>query len=118
MRRRLLALLAVVLLSACQIRTEVALDVAEDGSGTVTVSVGLDPDAASRVPGLEEELRIDDLEATGWTVTGPAVEADGFTWVRATKAFASSPVGAGAIVVTKRLRWISCSTRCGPAGMR
>ena len=52
--RPLVALLAVVLLAACQVRTEVAVDVGEDGSGTVTVSVGLDPDAASRVPGLAE----------------------------------------------------------------
>jgi len=86
--RRLLGLLAVVVLAtACQVRTEVAVDVEEDGSGIVTVSVGLDPDAASRVPGLADELRVDDLEATGWTVTGPEVEVDGFSWIRASKPF-------------------------------
>lgn len=95
--RPLLALLVVVLLAACQVRTEVAIDVAEDGSGTVMVSVGLDPDAASRFPGLADELRVDDLEATGWTITGPAVEEDGFSWVRATKPFAT-PEEAGAVL--------------------
>jgi hypothetical protein len=97
LRRPLLAVVALVLLAGCQIRTEVALDVAEDGSGTVTVSVGLDPDAAGRVPGLADELRVDDLEATGWTITGPAVEDDGFTWVRAAKPFAT-PEEAGAVL--------------------
>lgn len=97
LRRPLLAVVALLLLAGCQIRTEVAIDVAEDGSGTVTVSVGLDPDAAGRVPALADELRVDDLEATGWTVTGPAVEDDGFTWVRATKAFAT-PEEAGTVL--------------------
>lgn len=96
-RRPLLAALALVLLAACQVRTEVAVDVEADGSGTITVSVGLDPDAASRVPGLAEELRVDDLEATGWTVTGPEVEVDGFTWIRATKPFAT-PEDAGTVL--------------------
>ena len=95
--RPLLAVLVVALLAACQVRTEVAVDVAEDGSGTVTVSVGLDPDAAARFPGLADELRVDDLEATGWTVTGPAVEEDGFSWVRASKPFAT-PEEAGEVL--------------------
>lgn len=92
---RALALLAVVLLAGCQVRTEVTLDVAQDGSGTVNVSVGLDPDATSRVPGLEQELRLDDLRATGWEITGPEVEVDGFTWIRATKPFGSPEEAAG-----------------------
>jgi hypothetical protein len=70
-RRPLLAVLAVALLAACQVRTEVAVDVEEDGSGTVTVSVGLDPDAASRVPGLAQELRVDDLGAGDRPAGGP-----------------------------------------------
>lgn len=96
--RRLLGLLAVVVVAtACQVRTEVAVDVDDDGSGTVTVAVGLDPDAASRFPGLADDLRVDDLEATGWTVTGPAVEADGFSWIRASKPFAT-PEDAGGVL--------------------
>lgn len=96
--QRVLALvLLVAFLAACQVRTEVAIDVAEDGSGVVTVSVGLDTVAAERVPQLENQLRVDDLEATGWTIAGPAVEADGFLWVRATKPFAT-PEEAGAVL--------------------
>ena len=94
----LLALLVVVLASAgCQIRTEVGVDVEEDGSGIVSVSVGLDDDAMRRVPGLEQELRLDDLRATGWEITGPTLESDGFTWIRGTKPF-DTPEEAGEVL--------------------
>jgi hypothetical protein len=85
--------------TACQVRTTVAVDVAKDGSGTVTVAVGLDADALGRVPDLNDDgrsttadltglARTDDLAAAGWHVTGPAGSADdGFVWIRATKPF-------------------------------
>jgi hypothetical protein len=90
-RVRLLALVVLVVFaaSACRVRTEVGVDVNEDGSGTVTIRVGLDDDAIATNPGYEQALRIDDLRATGWTVTGPAKEADGFTYVQVTKPFAN-----------------------------
>lgn len=89
-RRALAALVAlayVVVAAGCEVRTEVGVDVDEDGSGVVTVAVGLDESAMEQVPGLEGELRLDDLRETGWTITGPALEADGFTWIRASKPF-------------------------------
>lgn len=78
----------VLLASACQVdlRVEVAVD--DDGSGTVTVGVGLDEEAADRIPDLADQLRVDDLEAAGWTVTGPEADDEGTTWVRASKPFA------------------------------
>jgi hypothetical protein len=79
------------------VRTEVDVDVADDGSGTVSVAVALDPDATARFPGLESELRLDDLTASGWEVVGPRVEDDGHTWIRASKGFAS-PDGAAAVL--------------------
>jgi hypothetical protein len=86
--RRALALLLVVAAAAgCQVRTEIGVEVEDDGSGTVSVAVGLDADAMSKVPGLEQELRLDDLRATGWEITGPTLEADGFTWIRGSKGF-------------------------------
>ena len=90
-RVRLLALvlLVVVAASACRVRTEVGVDVNDDGSGTVTIRVGLDDDAIASYPGYEQALRIDDLRATGWAVTGPTKEADGFTYVQVTKPFAN-----------------------------
>nr|MBA2283188.1 hypothetical protein [Acidimicrobiia bacterium] len=95
--RALLLALVVLAASACRIRTEVTVDVTDDGSGVVGVAVALDADATARVPGLAEELRLDDLLATGWTVTGPALEADGLTWIRATKPFAT-PEEAGRVL--------------------
>jgi hypothetical protein len=67
------------------------MDVAveEDGSGRVEVVVALDRDAARRVPGLEDQLAVDDLEAAGWEVTGPERVDGGGVEVRASKGFAS-----------------------------
>lgn len=88
-RRALALLLLVVATAGCEVRTEVGVEVDDDGSGTVTVGVGLDDDAMSRVPGLEQELRLDDLRATGWEISEPTPEADGFTWIRGSKRFAT-----------------------------
>lgn len=68
---QVLAVAAVLGATACQVTTDVAVVMTEDGSGTVSVSVGLDGDALARVPGIEAELRLDDLAATGWEITGP-----------------------------------------------
>ena len=92
-RRPWRALVVVVpvllLLAGCQVHTRVAIDVDDDGSGRVEVAVGLDEDAASRVPELADQLEVGDLVADGWEVTGPAREGDGRTWIRASKRFAS-----------------------------
>jgi uncharacterized protein len=101
--------LVVLTATACQVRTTVAVDVAKDGSGTVTVAVGLDADALGRVPDLNDDgrsttadltglVRTDDLAAAGWHVTGPAGSADdGFVWIRATKPF-GTPEEAGQVL--------------------
>ena len=90
-RLRLAALVGVVILTsgACRVRTDIAIDVKENGSGTVTVEIGLDDDALAKAPNVEQSLRTDDLTAHGWTVTGPVKQADGFTYVSATKPFAN-----------------------------
>ncbi len=102
MPRRLLlpalSLLLVVLATACQVRTTVTVDVADDGSGTVEVAVGLDADALGRLPDLDGDgtsgsadlaalVRDDDLAAAGWTVAEPEDDADGTTWLRVTHPF-------------------------------
>lgn len=90
-RRALLALaVAVTTVAGCQVRTEIGVSVEADGSGVVTVAVGLDAGAVARVGRLEDQLRLDDLVATGWEITGPTEEADGFTWIRASKPFAAA----------------------------
>jgi hypothetical protein len=90
-RVRLTVLLGLVILlsGACKVRTDIAVDVHEDGSGTVTVEIGLDADAVSKAPNLEQTLRVNDLTAHGWTVTGPVKENDGYTYVRVSKPFAN-----------------------------
>ena len=62
-------------------------EVAEDGSGTVTVEVVLDQEAADRVPDLAEQLRVRDLRRTGWEVTGPEPADGGGVVITATKGF-------------------------------
>lgn len=69
--RIVLAVGLVVLASACKVDTTVDVAVAQDGSGTVTVTARLDADAAGRVPDLDETLLVADLEAGGWRITGP-----------------------------------------------
>ena len=44
---------ALVVAAGCQVKTDVALRMDEDGSGTVTVTVDLDKEAAAKVPDLE-----------------------------------------------------------------
>lgn len=84
---RVVAVVALLLLLVgCQVDVEVTVDVAEDGSGVVTVAVGLDPDALARVPDLAAQLRTDDLAAAGWTVAEPE-EREGRTWIRVSKPF-------------------------------
>src|SRR5215211_1993508 len=85
MARRLLLLLAAVLVlpTGCRVDATTTVEVAEDGSGTVTVEVVLDQEAADRVPDLAEQLRVRDLQRTGWTITGPEQTADGVTIIAA-----------------------------------
>lgn len=90
-RRGRAALLLVglaLLLSACRVDATTRVDVADDGSGTVTVEVTLDAEAAARIPDLARQLRVDDLTATGWAVADPATGEDGSVTVTATKSFA------------------------------
>jgi hypothetical protein len=96
-RRLLLAVALVLTAAGCQLDVNVAFDVEDDGSGVVRVAVGLDEDAARRVPGLADQLEVQDLIDAGWTVTGPALEGDGRTWIRASKPFAT-PDEAGTVL--------------------
>lgn len=82
------AVALVALLAGCELRTEINIEVAEDGSGTVEVGAGVDDEALERRPGVLDDLALDDLLATGWTATEPTKEADGLTWVRLRHDFA------------------------------
>ena len=84
-----LAVLVLVALAGCEVRAEVNVTVDEDGSGLLELAVALDDDALSRRPGVLDELDLSDLTDTGWEVTGPAEESDGYTWLRARHRFAT-----------------------------
>lgn len=90
-RRRLLALLVAVMavLTACDVRLEVGIDVEEDGSGVVSAGVGIDREAQTRFGNLADVLVTDDLVAAGWEVSPPQTLDDGREWVTAQKAFAN-----------------------------
>jgi hypothetical protein len=89
--RRLVILVSVALgvmaAAGCQVKVAVHAEVGKDGSGTVTVGVGLDDKALSRVGNLDAEAKTEDLVAAGWTVGKPTKEADGLTWIRVGKDF-------------------------------
>ena len=78
---------ALLLASACEVDVGVDIDVAENGSGTVSVGVSLNRAAADALGDLVNQIDLDDLALAGWDVTGPAREADNLLWLRATKPF-------------------------------
>lgn len=84
---------AIVLLTlamtACQVNLDVATKVNEDGSGTITIGAGFDDAALRRFGNPSVNIATDDLKAAGWELTTPVKEADGFTWIRATRRFAT-----------------------------
>lgn len=84
----LLAVLAALVLSACRVTSEVAVQVEPDGSGVVQVTVRLDEEATRRLGDPTTALRVEDLTAAGWVVRDPEA-ADGGVVLRAERPFAS-----------------------------
>ena len=74
--------------TACNVGVGVDIDVAENGSGVVSVGVSLDRAASDALGDLQIDL--EDLALAGWEVSGPAREADNLLWLRATKPFGSA----------------------------
>lgn len=88
---RLLGVVALgaMVTSSCRLELEVNLEVERDGSGSVEVVVGLDPDGVDRIGGdLGDVLEVTDLMDAGWEVEGPEIEDDGSTRVRFRHGFA------------------------------
>ncbi len=90
-----------VVAAACKVDTTVTVSVHDDGSGAVTVTAVLDPDAVKAAESgggkLEERVRLGDLSAHGWTVQPWARAADGSAQISFSKPF-SSPEQATAII--------------------
>jgi FMN phosphatase YigB (HAD superfamily) len=96
-RIALVLVAAMLLLAGCQVDTEAVVVLREDGSGTVTVTVTLDPEAAAQVPDLGEQLAVDDLTRAGWEIAGPQTVDGGGVQVEATKPFATPDEGAAVL---------------------
>lgn len=70
-RPLLLVALLVVALSACRLDVSVDVVMEPDGTGTVTVEAVADAELVDQVPGLADDLRLEDAEANGWSIDGP-----------------------------------------------
>lgn len=80
---------AMLWLSACQVSTDVTLTVAEDGSGTIEVAVGLDDEAVAQIDDIDSLFVTEDLVAAGWDVSPATVDDDKLTRIRVSRAFAT-----------------------------
>jgi hypothetical protein len=87
--RRVFIVIAVMLLSACQVDTTIHISMHSDGSGDITLTAVADADVVEQAPGLAEDLRFTDAEAAGWTVTGPTEASSGGLQVDLTHEFAN-----------------------------
>ena len=101
MRRLLSLFICALVLTGCKVTTTVSIDVREDGSGTVTVRVVLDADAVAEAEAggatLEDRVRLGDLEAAGWQISGWTRDEDGTARLRMSKEFADASDLAGVI---------------------
>jgi hypothetical protein len=90
-----------LLAAACKVDTTVTVKVRDDGSGVVSVTAVLDPDAVKAAESgggkLEDRIRLGDLANAGWTVQPWARAADGSAGLTLTKPF-RTPEQATAIV--------------------
>ena len=85
----LVAILAMVA-GACRVDVTVDIDVNEDGSGLVSVTLVADAEAVALSPDLPDNLQLHDLPGAGWAVTGPDETSGGGLTVTAVKPFESA----------------------------
>lgn len=78
----------VVFACSCRVDLVVGVTMVENGSGTIEVTATADADVVGQAPGLAQDLRFDDLEGAGWSITGPAVTDAGVLTVTMTHPFA------------------------------
>jgi hypothetical protein len=68
-----LVLLAVVLLAGCRVDARLDVSLKGDGSGVLRSTLTLDADAMAQLGGPQsaaKQIRLSDLQAAGWTVSG------------------------------------------------
>ena len=87
MARVLAVAVATMAVVGCRADTRVDVTMSPDGTGTVRVTVVADADIVAAEPNLAEELHLDDLTGSGWTVVGPTPTADGGLQIVLTRPF-------------------------------
>ena len=86
-----------LLLGACRADVVVTIDVHGSGAGLVRAVVTLDEAAATHVPDLARQLRLEDLEGAGWEVRGPVPADAGGVELEVSKGF-TSPAQAARVI--------------------
>ena len=99
LRVRTIAVFGALLMVLTGCRVDVRIDVTADdaGAGLIEVTVDIDSEAAANVPGLAEDLRVDDLVSSGWTIEGPTLVNSGGQRVVLRYAFESPAEGTAAL---------------------
>lgn len=101
-----------MLVSGCHVDTRVSIVERSRGSGSLAVTVALDGAAVQALGGqaaLARQLQYADLQATGWTVAGPAETAGGGESVTVSHGFSSG---------AELSRLVSDIAGSGPPGSR
>lgn len=62
---------ALAVLSSCKVDVRIDVTADDTGAGTVQVTVDVDAEVVTLIPGLAADIRYDDLLASGWTIEGP-----------------------------------------------
>jgi hypothetical protein len=89
-RRTLLALALVVLVSGCSARATLSVTVRADGSGSAALHVALDAEAVQAAEGgapLAQRVRLTDLRHAGWTVAPWSMAPNGSASIVLTTSF-------------------------------
>ncbi len=91
MLRRVAAIVFVALtLAACRVDVDVTVNVEADGTGSIEVVASANAEVVAAVPGIADDLVLDDAVAAGWLVTGPTTTPDGGLTVTLTRDFATA----------------------------
>jgi hypothetical protein len=87
------AALSLLVLTGCQVHTQISINETAPGHGVVGVSVSLDQSAVAAIggaPALAAQVQDADLVAAGWKVTGPVPGPGSTTVVSASHEFTSA----------------------------
>lgn len=83
------ALVAVLVLTGCQLGVDVGVTVNADGTGEVAVTAVVDSEVVAQAPGLAGALQLADATTAGWAVDAPTATEDGGLSVTLTHPFTS-----------------------------